>query len=113
MDRFQTTQRNDFLVIRVGDFQEDLIMAKTTKKATRPKQTRKWSADVTEHSHALALENKVFTGSSPKKIAAALKPKRCLIRFGHQPFLFKANSCPHQRSNMTSWRRSATRRSSV
>jgi len=73
MDRFQTTQRNDFLVIRVGDFQEDLIMAKTTKKATRPKQTRKWSADVTEHSHALALENKVFTGSSPKKIAASLK----------------------------------------
>jgi hypothetical protein len=44
-------------------------MAKATPKTT----TRKWSADVTKHSHALALKNKVFTGSSPKRIAASLK----------------------------------------
>ena len=48
-------------------------MAKATAKSSRPKKTRKWSADVTEHSHALALENKVFTGGSPKRIAASLK----------------------------------------
>jgi hypothetical protein len=48
-------------------------MAKATAKGARPKNTRKWSADVTEHSHALALENNVFTGSSPKRIAASLK----------------------------------------
>jgi hypothetical protein len=48
-------------------------MAKATAKASRPKKTRKWSADVTEHSHALALEDKVFMGSSPKRIAASLK----------------------------------------
>ena len=53
--------------------QEDLIMAKATAKAAGRKQTRKWSADVTEHSHALALKNKVFTGSNPKSIAASLK----------------------------------------
>ncbi len=48
-------------------------MAKATAKAAPRKKTRKWSADVTEHSHALALEDKVFTGSSPKRIAASLK----------------------------------------
>jgi hypothetical protein len=53
--------------------QEDRIMAKATTRASRPTKTRKWSADVTEHSHALALESKVFAGSSPKRIAASLK----------------------------------------
>jgi len=48
-------------------------MARATPKAARPKKTRKWSADVTEHSHALALEDKVFTLSSAKNIAASLK----------------------------------------
>ncbi len=37
---------------------------------TKPK---KWSQQVTEHSHALNLENKVFTWKDPRKIAASLK----------------------------------------
>ena len=41
-----------------------------TKKAGK---TNRWSADVTEHSHALALEPDVFKGNDPKKIAASLK----------------------------------------
>jgi hypothetical protein len=36
-------------------------------------KTRKWSQDVTEHSHALDLEKDVFKGSSPKRIAQSLK----------------------------------------
>ena len=47
-------------------------MAKAAK-TSRPKKSPKWSADVTEHSHALDLEKDVFTGSSPKRIAASLK----------------------------------------
>lgn len=45
----------------------------------RPKSTtgrsgrRRWSGDVTRHSHALALEPKVFQGASPRRIAASLK----------------------------------------
>jgi hypothetical protein len=34
---------------------------------------RKWSAQVTEHSHALDLEKGVFTWEDPKKIAKSLK----------------------------------------
>lgn len=34
---------------------------------------RKWSRDVTEHSHALDLENKVFVKDDPKEIARSLK----------------------------------------
>lgn len=34
---------------------------------------RKWSADVTEHSDALDLEENVFEGEDPKGIAASLK----------------------------------------
>ena len=38
------------------------------------KETKeKWSADVTEHSDALDLQEGVFTWSDPKKIAASLK----------------------------------------
>ena len=33
----------------------------------------KWSAEVTEHSDALDLEEGVFEGDDPKKIAASLK----------------------------------------
>jgi len=34
---------------------------------------KKWSADVTEHSDALDLENNIFESKDPKKIAASLK----------------------------------------
>lgn len=34
---------------------------------------KKWSQEVTEHSHALALEEGVFTWKDPKKIAESLK----------------------------------------
>jgi hypothetical protein len=32
-----------------------------------------WSADVTRHSNALDLENRVFTQNNPKRIAQSLK----------------------------------------
>ncbi|MCA0016521.1 DUF3175 domain-containing protein [Mesorhizobium sp. B292B1B] len=34
---------------------------------------RKWSAEVTEHSNAMDLEDHVFESHDPKKIAASLK----------------------------------------
>lgn len=34
---------------------------------------KKWSQDITEHSHALDLEQGVFTWKDPKRIAASLK----------------------------------------
>jgi hypothetical protein len=37
------------------------------------KAAKNWSADVTEHSHALDLEKGVFTWKSAKRIAASLK----------------------------------------
>jgi hypothetical protein len=48
-------------------------MAKTAAKSPRARTNRKWSADVTEHGHALALEKDVFAGNDPKRIAASLK----------------------------------------
>lgn len=36
-------------------------------------QQDRWSQDVTEHSHALDLEEGVFTWADPKQIAASLK----------------------------------------
>jgi hypothetical protein len=39
---------------------------------TRP-SAKKWSGKVTRESHALALEDGVFTWQDPKKIAASLK----------------------------------------
>ncbi len=48
-------------------------MAKTQKTARRRSSTRKWSAKVTRTSHALALDQDVFTRRSPKQIAASLK----------------------------------------
>lgn len=38
-----------------------------------PNRTKKWSADVTEHSDALELEPHVFEKDNPKEIAASLK----------------------------------------
>lgn len=36
-------------------------------------KTKKWSAEVTEHSDALELESHVFEKDDPKEIAASLK----------------------------------------
>jgi phosphoenolpyruvate carboxylase len=49
------------------------MMAKAAAKSSRKKPTRKWSARVTETSHALDLEKSVFTLKSPKQIAKSLK----------------------------------------
>jgi hypothetical protein len=38
-----------------------------------PKKTKKWSAQVTEHSNAMDLKKGVFTQSDPKKIARSVK----------------------------------------
>jgi len=35
--------------------------------------TKKWSGDVTEHSHALDTEDGIFKSDDPKKIARSLK----------------------------------------
>jgi len=43
-----------------------------TKKTTS-KKTRRWSGRVTRESHALELEEGVFTWDDPKKIARSLK----------------------------------------
>jgi hypothetical protein len=45
----------------------------TKKKTTHKRSTKKWSADVTEHSHALDLRKDVFKQRSAKKIASSLK----------------------------------------
>jgi len=37
------------------------------------KTTKKWSADVTEHSDALDLESNIFESKDPKEIARSLK----------------------------------------
>lgn len=38
-----------------------------------PKNQRKWSAEVTEHSDALDLKSKAFTSDDPYRIARSLK----------------------------------------
>jgi hypothetical protein len=48
-------------------------MAKTAAKSLAAPKTRKWSAEVTENSHALDLKKNVFSGKDPKKIAKSLK----------------------------------------
>jgi len=40
---------------------------------TSSKSNKKWSADVTEHSDALDLEQNIFESTDPKKIADSLK----------------------------------------
>jgi hypothetical protein len=42
-------------------------------KSTATKSSKKWSADVTEHSNALDLKEGVFTLDDPKKIAQSLE----------------------------------------
>jgi hypothetical protein len=37
------------------------------------KAGKKWSSEVTKHSHALPLDQGVFTWKNPKRIAASLK----------------------------------------
>jgi hypothetical protein len=41
--------------------------------AARKTSPKKWSGEVTRHSHALDLEPKVFKSRSPRAIAASLK----------------------------------------
>jgi phosphoenolpyruvate carboxylase len=48
-------------------------MTKAAAKSSTQKTTRKWSAHVTETSHALDLEPNVFTQRSAKQIAKSLK----------------------------------------
>jgi hypothetical protein len=48
-------------------------LAKQKRKQARRKKTSRWSQRVTEESHALALEDGVFTFDSPRAIAASLK----------------------------------------
>jgi len=49
-------------------------MATNRKPSAKSKvPTKYWSAEVTKHSAALALEPGVFTWKDPKKIAASLK----------------------------------------
>jgi hypothetical protein len=40
---------------------------------TKTKTTKKWSADVTEHSDAMDLEKDIFKSGDPDKIAASVK----------------------------------------
>ncbi|MHB8209638.1 DUF3175 domain-containing protein [Mucilaginibacter sp.] len=40
---------------------------------TKSGKTKKWSANVTEHSDALNLEKGIFKSKDPDKIAASLK----------------------------------------
>ena len=40
---------------------------------SKPRKTRKWSADVMRHSDALDLEQGLFTKTSPRQIASSLK----------------------------------------
>ena len=49
-------------------------MAKSVKSAnTKKKTTRRWSGKVTQTSNALDLEQGVFKGNDPHKIALSLK----------------------------------------
>jgi hypothetical protein len=41
--------------------------------STKKSKPQQWSAEVTQHSHALDLEEGVFTWDDPRKIAASLK----------------------------------------
>ena len=43
------------------------------KKSGNKKQTKKWSAEVTENSDALDLKENIFESKSAKKIAESLK----------------------------------------
>jgi len=45
----------------------------TTHASGKKASAKKWSADVTEHSNALDLENNIFESKDPQKIAESLK----------------------------------------
>jgi len=45
----------------------------TTHASGKKASAKKWSADVTEHSNALDLENNIFESKDPKTIAESLK----------------------------------------
>lgn len=45
----------------------------TRTRQSRPVQQRKWSGKVTEASHALVLEEGVFTWKDPRRIARSLQ----------------------------------------
>jgi hypothetical protein len=59
--------------MRVREAKQEQTMTNPAANASRPKKARKWSAEVTEHSHALDLKKDVFTGDNPKRIAQSLK----------------------------------------
>jgi len=42
------------------------------KPRSRKRPVRRWSADVTEHSHAMDTEKGIFTSDDPKRIARSL-----------------------------------------
>jgi hypothetical protein len=48
-------------------------MARTAKRPAARSRTRYWSGGVTKHSNALDLQTRIFTGASPRTIAASLK----------------------------------------
>jgi hypothetical protein len=47
-------------------------VTKASGRKPASRRTRRWSREVTEHSHALALEDRVFT-RSPAEMARSLK----------------------------------------
>src|SRR6185295_12241514 len=50
------------------------MVAKQQRTSRRRRQTKRyWSASVTRHSNALDLKSKVFTSTSPRRIALSLK----------------------------------------
>jgi hypothetical protein len=49
------------------------VLPATSRKETAMTAKKKWSADVTEHSDALDLEEHIFESDDPKKIAHSLK----------------------------------------
>jgi Protein of unknown function (DUF3175) len=48
-------------------------LSASQKEAASPEAPRRWSAEVTQRSDALDLEQGVFTRQNPKEIAASLK----------------------------------------
>lgn len=48
-------------------------MGSTASAKRRPSKSRRWSAQVTQHSNALDLQPKVFRRSNPRRIALSLK----------------------------------------
>jgi hypothetical protein len=49
------------------------VSASRKQQTASRKASRRWSAEVTRRSNALDLEQGVFTGKDPKRIAASLK----------------------------------------